>query len=102
MEQKNAMKWTQALNLLFEACRPLTFDCILTKEEIAVRDENVYNHVLYCEHVKVAIEDGVEPLSFDEWSDRAKRFDVSAQVRLVKITHDDLQQFADDLTRMFE
>jgi hypothetical protein len=100
-QAKNLEKWTQALTLLFEACRPLTFDCENTKEEIQARDETIFNHILYCEHVKGAIEDGVEPLSWDVWSDKATRFSVQATARPLHLTKEEVQQLANDLTRMF-
>jgi hypothetical protein len=61
-------KWLQALALLFQACEPLTHDCILTKKEVMERDRSIGRHTFYCLHVKMAIEDGVEPLSWDEWN----------------------------------
>jgi len=88
---KNLEKWTQALTLLFEACEPLTFDDDLTKEQLEARNSNIERYTFYCVHVKGAIEDGVEPLNWDEWSDREQSFMV-----------EDLQQFANDLTQMFE
>jgi len=99
---KSIEKWTQALILLFEACRPLTFDCRLTKEQIDARNSNIERHTFYCLHVKGAIEDGVEPLSWDVWSDKAEHFSVNAIARPVRVTPEDLQQFANDFTKMFE
>ncbi len=98
-------KWTQALALLFEACRPLTFDCRLTKEEVEARNSNIERHTFYCLHVKGAIEDGVEPLSWDEWSDKEKRFSVEAMYsKLTDVgpSEQDLQNLANDLNAMFD
>lgn len=101
MTKESLEKWTQALTLLFEAARPLTFDCLRTQEEVKALDQSVFDHIIYCEHVKGAIEDGVEPLSWDDWSSKAANFEVEAFARPVKITNAEMQQFADDLTRMF-
>lgn len=102
MTKESLEKWTQALTLLFEASRPLTFDCRRTKEEVKALDKSVFDHILYCEHVKGAIEDGVEPLSWDDWSSKAASFEVKAIARPVRVTPEDLQQLANDLTRVFE
>ena len=75
-ETKSEDKWLQSLVLLFQACEPLTHDSRLTKEEFAERQRNIERHTFYCLHVKLAIEDGVEPLSWDDWSDKEKRFEV--------------------------
>lgn len=102
MMKESLEKWTQALTLLFETARPLTFDCMRTKEEAKALDKSVFDHILYCEHVKGAIEDGVEPLSWDDWSSKAASFKIKAFARPARITPEDMQQFADDLTKMFE
>lgn len=102
MMKESLMRWTQALTLLFEAARPLTFDCMRTKEESKALDKAVFDHIIYCEHVKGAIEDGVEPLSWDDWSSKASKFEVNAVARPVKITQEDLQQLTNDLNRAFE
>lgn len=102
MMKASLVKWTQALTLLFEAARPLTFDCLRTKEESKTLDKDVFDHIIYCEHVKGAIEDGVEPLSWDDWSSKASKFEVNAVARPLRITPEDLQQLTNDLNRSFE
>jgi hypothetical protein len=103
-------KWLQALALLFQACEPLTHDCILTKEEIRERERNIERGTFYCLHVKRAIEDGFEPLSWDEWNDTEKRFKVEAQAFTKKIEElvtpkldpINIQEFGEQLSKMFE
>lgn len=104
MKQKNQNleKWTQALTLLFEACKPLTFDCILTKEEVQARDSNIERHTFYCEHVKGAIEDGVEPLSFDNWNAKATSFNVEAEVTKEDLDNNHFQVLMQALRRRFD
>jgi hypothetical protein len=104
-------KWLQALALLFQACEPLTHDCMFTKEEVKERDRSIERHTFYCLHVKMAIEDGVEPLSWDDWNDIEKRFKVEAQaftkkveelVPTPKVDPINVQEFGNQLTKMFE
>jgi hypothetical protein len=104
-------KWLQALALLFQACEPLTHDCRFTKEEVKERDRSIERHTFYCLHVKMAIEDGVEPLSWDDWNDIEKRFKVEAQaftkkveelVPTPKVDPINVQEFGNQLTKMFE
>lgn len=108
-------KWFHALDLLFKACQPLTYDSKLTAEEIKERSRNIEKHTFYCLHVKFAIEDGFEPLSWDEWSGREQHLQVSAKVTRigrpgggggrsleVKVLDPiNIQEFSDDLTDMF-
>lgn len=94
-------KWTQSLALLFEACRPLTFDCRLTKEEIEARNADIERHTFYCLHVQGAIEDGVEPLSWDEWSEKELSFNVEATAYSSKITKEEIQNIVDDVNGMY-
>lgn len=101
MKMATLEKWTQSLTLLFEACRPLTFDCILTKEEIEARNADIERHTFYCLHVQGAIEDGVEPLSWDDWSDKESRFNVEATMYSSKITEQDLNNIAADINAMY-
>ena len=77
----------------------MTFDSLLTKEEIEVRNANIERHTFYCLHVKGAIEDGVEPLSWDEWSIKEQRFVVDA---FTSITNKDIQNIANDITAMYD
>lgn len=104
-------RWFQALALLFQACEPLTHDCTLTPEEVEVRNRNIERHTFYCIHVKMAIEYGVEPLSWDDWNDTEKRFKVEAQTFERKVEElaptsrldpIDTQEFGNQLTKMFE
>jgi hypothetical protein len=80
MEQNNVDKWLQSLGLLFQACEPLTYDCIRDKKESDELYRNIERHVFYCLHVKLAIKDGVEPISWDSWSEKEKSFNVSVKV----------------------
>lgn len=92
-------KFVQALGLLYLACEPLTYDCILTGEEIKARQDLIEHHTFYCKHVELAIQDGVEPLSFGEWSKKAKAFQVNATA--YKIDLIDIKDFSDRFTEMF-
>ena len=78
MKSQNDDKWLKSLGLLFQACEPLTYDCLLTNEEVKEQQYDIEHHTFYCLHVKLAIEDGVEALSFDEWSAKEKDFLVTA------------------------
>jgi len=73
-------RWLQALGLLYQACEPLTHDCILYADDIKTQRENIAHQTFYCMHVKGAIEDGITPLSYDEWDNRAQAFEVNASV----------------------
>jgi hypothetical protein len=94
-------RWTQALILLFEACEPLTFDCPLSKEEIEARNTDIKKHTFYCLHVKGAIKDGVEPLSWDEWSTKERSFTVETTAYSYKITKEEISNIVDDINSMF-
>ena len=114
-------KWLQALSILFQACQPLTYDCKLTADEVKDRSLKIEKRTFYCLHVKMAIEDGVEPLSWEEWSAKEEKFKVSAKVvsigrvgktdepkdgrrnlQVKTLDPIDMQKFSDDLTDMFD
>lgn len=101
-------KWITALGLLFLACKPITYDCILTKEEVKEQEDDISRHTFYCLHVKKAIEDGVEPLSWDEWSSKEASFVISVKAEAIndsghysKLDKISSREFEDDLTNAF-
>jgi hypothetical protein len=62
--------WIQSLGLLFQACEPLTYDCIRSKTEYAALVRNIERHAYYCADVKDAIDNGRLPKTWDEWNNR--------------------------------
>lgn len=99
-------RWLQALGLLFIACEPLTHDCIRSKEEAEDLLSGIERHTFYCLHVKLAIEDGVEPVTWERWSGLEKKFTVTAEVvdneyQEKSLDPLEMQEFSDDLTNMF-
>jgi len=86
MDTKKNSKWINALELLFKECESLT-------EPTPRFDQDKIEHnVFYCLHVKLAIQDGVEPCSFDEWSSKADVFDVNTNAEV----YVEDKQFAED------
>jgi hypothetical protein len=72
-------KWLDALNLLFEACKPLTNPCDMNPEDREKTVNSIEHRAFYCLHVKLALQDGVQPLTFAAWSEKEKAFKVEAQ-----------------------
>lgn len=76
-------KWILALTLLFESCKPLTFDSLITKEKLEIRNRNISQHTFYCKYVQDNISKGIEVLSFDDWNQTDVRID---QKEILKIS----------------
>lgn len=105
-------EWMDSLTLLFRACEPLTDPCDYTQQQREAEVDNIERHTFYCLHVKLALQDGVRPLSWDEWSEKEKSFKVEARAVKGKADQkeDDYcnkgnwvnrQEFGDELTAMF-
>jgi len=107
MERKTDMNnsmpaWIQALGLLYQACEPLTYDCINTKKEIDALIKDIEKHAYFCHDVKNDIENGLTPETWDEWNGELDDGDKSA----VEEGKDSLQpidsrEFGDVLTKIY-
>ena len=75
-------KLLQALTLLYHKCEPLSWDFINTAEEAKKINDDIAYMTIYCTHVFGAIEDGIEPLSFDDWDSKADAFEVTAKANV--------------------
>ena len=89
-------KWVIALALLFRACEPMTHDCLRTKQEREVLEDDIVDHVSYCLHVKDYLERDEEPLSWDDWSHKIRPWGNPFNHRAFKA---DLQSKLEDSRR---
>jgi hypothetical protein len=102
--------WIQSLGLLFVACEPLTYDCLRSKEENKILQDNISTHVYYCSSVKRDIGNGKVPKTWDQWIDSHNKFNElvnsdnkAVEASVVKpINNIDVRSFSDLLTRIFE
>jgi hypothetical protein len=111
LKQKDRVNetWVQALALLYQACEPLTYDCLHTKEEQEALIKNITDHAYYCSNVKRDIEKGNEPQTWDEWFDYVKNWSVPEDFEVESkhtstippIDPIDLQGFGDQLTKIY-
>jgi len=69
--QKTNEKWVQSLAMLYQACEPLTYDCIRTEEETNEIFRNIGKHVYECSRELDAIKNGntqrIDPSVPMEW-----------------------------------
>ena len=95
----NTEIWLQSLGLLFNACKPLTYDCDRTDNEQKLLFDDIENHSYYCQSVKDDIDNGRRPKTLDEWN----RKNCTVEEAVVKpIANIDIRGFSNDLTKMFE
>jgi len=87
MDMKNS-KWVQGLELLFEECESLT------GPDPKFDQERIEHKAFYCLHVKLALQDGAEPCSYDEWNSKAESFDIKTDA---EVYVEDKQFAADDV-----
>ena len=66
--------WLQSLGLLFNACEPLTYDCMRTEEEQKELYKNIEHYTHYCAEVKRDIDSGKIPVTFDAWEEIQNEF----------------------------
>lgn len=85
MDFKNK-KWIDSLESLFNECKYLTSPIEPIGEKKKSIVSNIEKRTFYCLHVKMALENGAEPVSWEEWSKKEAAFDVSASaVKAVKV-----------------
>lgn len=92
--------WIQSLALLFQACEPLTYDCLRSEEEHQELINNIEKHSCYCSDVKYNIERGKVPPTWDEWNNSHSVENLEVE-NLEKIEPINIQEFSDILTSLF-
>lgn len=66
---RNQDRLLKALEMLFDACEPLT----TRWDQASSFIPDIAEKAFYCSHVKQSIKDGVEPLSWEDWRDTSKK-----------------------------